>query len=151
MSVVKKQAKTAKLQFIEDDYKYRLRLLREIISGENQAEFAARVGVPFKRWNTYERGYPIPRETAWLLLEQFEGITVEWLWFGWTTHLSPQFQKRIKEVESGHREMEAATRSVEQAQAKLDAVATRFKKVPAPKRRKAPSDDDRPARGSRGS
>jgi hypothetical protein len=120
-------------EFIVRDYKYRLKLLREIISGENQPAFAKRLGIPWKRWNTYERGYPIPRETAFLLLQKFEGISVEWLWFGMTGNMSPGFLKKIEEVEQLHREREASTRSVERAQAKLAQVETRLRKAPVVK------------------
>jgi transcriptional regulator with XRE-family HTH domain len=89
-------------------YKNRLRLLREIISGENQVEFAERLGVPFKRWSNYERGYPVPRETAFLLIKKFPGMSVEWLWFGMPGNLSDYYKKRIDAAELLDKERLAA-------------------------------------------
>jgi transcriptional regulator with XRE-family HTH domain len=120
--------------FIVEDYKHRLALLREIISGENQADFAARVGIPFKRWNSYERGYPIPRETAFLLLQKFEGVSVEWLWFGMEGNLSKDFLRRIVEVEKLHRQRDEAARVIEQAQAALNEVDAKIRKASSEKK-----------------
>jgi transcriptional regulator with XRE-family HTH domain len=119
----------ARGEFDANDYKYRLRLLREALSGENQQEFAERVGVPFKRWNTYERGYPIPRETAFLLIKQFDGISVEWLWFGMAGNMSPVILKRIAAIEDLHREREASAQDLKRAQAKVREVEARIRKA----------------------
>lgn len=82
--------------FDVEAYRLRLKLFRELVSGENQAEFAKRLNIPFKRWNNYERGYPVPRETAFLILERFPGMSVEWIWFGYTGNLSKEYYDRIR-------------------------------------------------------
>lgn len=107
------------------DYQRRLRILREIVSGENQQEFAERLGIPFKRWNNYERGYPVPRETAFLLIDKFRGISVEWLWFGMTGNLSEAFAEKIRVLEAQDRERIAADKALERAKAKVKDVASK--------------------------
>jgi transcriptional regulator with XRE-family HTH domain len=117
-------------------YVRRLRLLREIVSGENQTEFAGRLGIPFKRWSNYERGYPVPRETAFILMKAFPGISVEWLWFGMTGNLSNSYAEKIKRAEQLEKEQRQAARALEKAQARVkDAVAKRKKAIyPAARR-----------------
>jgi transcriptional regulator with XRE-family HTH domain len=115
--------------FDTNAYKLRLRLLREIVSGENQADFAQRLGIPFKRWNNYERGYPVPRETAFLLMKRFPGLSVEWLWFGMTGNLSNFYQEKIKVAEGFEKERVAAERAASKAAAKLKEVTGKRKKA----------------------
>lgn len=110
-------------------YQRRLRLLREIISGENQQDFAARLGIPFKRWSNYERGYPVPRETAFLLMAKFPGISVEWVWFGLTGNLSQHYADKIKAAEAHERELLRAVRKAAEAEEKLREVKQKRKKV----------------------
>ena len=106
-------------------YQRRLKLLREIVSGENQQEFAERLGIPFKRWNNYERGYPVPRETAFLLMQRFPGISIEWLWFDMKGNLSPHYQARIEAAEKAEREHAKAVKALEKAQGKVKETATK--------------------------
>ena len=106
--------------FVPDEYRERLKLLREIISGENQQDFAERVGVPFKRWNNYERGYPVPRETAFILMEKFPGMSIEWIWFGMEGNLSNAFRERIRAVEKARKDVATAAKQVAKAQQNLD-------------------------------
>lgn len=101
-------------RFNLEDYKERLRLLREIYAGDNQQEFAERIGIPFKRWNNYERGYPVPRETAFILMEEL-GVSVEWLWYGMTGNLTKSFALKLEEAEKAKREYDAAIRKLAKA------------------------------------
>jgi hypothetical protein len=110
-------------------YQRRLKLLREIISGENQQDFAERLGIPFKRWNNYERGYPVPRETAFALLQRFPGISVEWLWFGWEGNLSPSYIEKIKVAEKAEKEHAKAVSALTRAQAKVKETAKQRKRA----------------------
>jgi hypothetical protein len=119
-------------------YQERLRLLREIIAGENQSDFAKRLGIPFKRWSNYERGYPVPRETAFLIVSAFPGMSVEWIWWGWDGNLSKEFKAKIATAEAHQEEIAAAQRAVDQAAEKLRLVAAKRKKAirsSAPRRR----------------
>jgi transcriptional regulator with XRE-family HTH domain len=115
--------------FDTEAYRNRLRLLREIVSGENQVDFAKRLGIPFKRWSNYERGYPVPRETAFLLMKKFPGLSVEWLWFGMTGNLSDFYIGKIKAAESFERERKAAEKAAGKAAEKLKEVTAKRKKA----------------------
>jgi transcriptional regulator with XRE-family HTH domain len=84
--------------FDVDDYRRRIRLLRKLF-GENQTEFAARVGIPYKRWHHYERGYPIPRETAFILHDKVPGISTDWIWFGREGNLDAGLRDRLRKLE----------------------------------------------------
>jgi transcriptional regulator with XRE-family HTH domain len=99
---VKQQIKHFDL-FDVEGYKKRLQLLRAMYD-ETQEAFARRLDIPFKRWNQYERGYPISRETSWLLRQKIANGLAEWIWFGDEDGLSDQFRKRLKAVERAERE-----------------------------------------------
>jgi DNA-binding XRE family transcriptional regulator len=114
-------------------YQERLRLLREIVSGENQMDFAKRLGVPFKRWSNYERGYPVPRETAFLLCQKFPGLSVEWIWWGWTGNLSKNYADRIALAEKAHLEVVARQAEYDKATLRLQAAKDRRKRVSRPR------------------
>ena len=113
--------------FVLEDYQRRLRILRQIISGENQQDFAERLGIDMKRWNNYERGYPVPREIAFLLMDKFPGISVEWIWFGMTGNLSQHYAKLIAEIDQADREHAKAERDLVRAQERVK-VAKKKKK-----------------------
>lgn len=113
--------------FVLEDYQRRLRILRRIISGENQQDFSDRLGIDMKRWNNYERGYPVPRETAFLLMDKFPGISVEWIWFGMTGNLSSHYVKLIAEAEAADREHAKALKVLERAQDKEKAARKKKK------------------------
>ena len=51
-------------EFDVDAYRRRLRILREITGGDDQTAFGRRLGIAFKRWSNFERGYPLSREVA---------------------------------------------------------------------------------------
>jgi hypothetical protein len=102
-----------------ESYKHRLRLLRVIVAAGSQQDIADALSIDMKRWNNYERGYPLPRETAFLIMEKFPGMSAQWLWFGWEGDLSPQFKKKIREAETNTREREQALLELEQAKKKL--------------------------------
>jgi transcriptional regulator with XRE-family HTH domain len=115
--------------FDVEAYRLRLRLLREIVSGENQVDFARRLGIPFKRWSNYERGYPVPRETAFLLMKKFPGLSVEWLWFGMTGNLSQFYQDKIRVAEGYEKERLAAEKAAAKATAKLKELTSKRKRA----------------------
>jgi transcriptional regulator with XRE-family HTH domain len=85
-------------RFDKEAYVARLRMLRKLY-GENQVEFARRLGIPFKRWNHYERGFPASRETAFLLWFQ-EGISSNWLWYGARGDMDEAILKRLLKLET---------------------------------------------------
>ncbi|WP_445215495.1 helix-turn-helix domain-containing protein [Bradyrhizobium sp. Pa8] len=92
------------LGFDTEAYVKRLRMLRQIVSGENQQDFAARLGVDAKRWNNYEQGYPVPRHVAMMIMKQFDGMSIEWLWFGKIGNLSTFYLEQIRAIEALERQ-----------------------------------------------
>ena len=109
--------------FDQDAYKRRLRIMREIISGENQTDFAKRLGMDFKRWSNYERGYPVPREVAFMLHEQFPGMSIEWLWFGTKHSLSNNYRDKIAIAEKMEAEYARNLAEMDKLRKKIDATA----------------------------
>jgi DNA-binding XRE family transcriptional regulator len=113
-------------------YKNRLRLLREIISGENQTMFAKTIGMDFKRWNNFERGYPLPMKVAFMLFEQYGekyGFSVDWIWWGKEGNLSPDFKKKLQVLEGLEREAETLRRAQEEMEAKQEAFEAKRRKA----------------------
>lgn len=117
-------------------YRRRLRILREIVSGDNQTDFSRRLGVDYKRWSNYERGYPVPREVAFLLHEKFPGMSIEWIWFGKYAGLSADYRERILLAEKLDIERERDLAELEKIRAKLNARDEARKKALHPKRSK---------------
>lgn len=106
-------------------YKHRLRLFREVIAVRSQQDIADALGIDLKRWNNYERGYPIPREIAFLIREKFPGMSVEWLWWGDMGNLSSKYtrrlalaEKRLAERDTAQAELEKALKRVKQLKPK---------------------------------
>jgi len=76
----------------------RLQLLRLVVSGENQAAFAARLGIEAKRWNNFERKSPLSKEVAFLIVKKFPDFTLDWLWHGKTRGMPSALQRELEEV-----------------------------------------------------
>lgn len=115
--------------FDVDAYRQRLRILREIVSGDNQSEFARRLGIDFKRWSNYERGYPVPREVAFLLHQKFPGMSIEWIWFGSTQSLSAHYRDRILLAEKLDIEQQQTIAEMDKIRKKLNASSEKRKKA----------------------
>ena len=64
---------------VDENYRMRVRLLRKLY-GMTQAEWATFTGIPYKKWNHYERGYPVSRESQVILRVKL-GISIDWLCF----------------------------------------------------------------------
>ncbi|MDA9539235.1 MULTISPECIES: helix-turn-helix domain-containing protein [Bradyrhizobium] len=100
MSTARRRISTEQLGFDTEAYLRRLRLLRHIVSGENQKEFARRLGISATRWNNLEQGYPMSRDMALLLMQRLPGMSVEWLWLGKTGNLSHHYATQVMRFES---------------------------------------------------
>ncbi len=66
----------------EHDLATRLKALRFMIARDNQTTFAAQMGIEVKRWNNFERGSPLSKEIAFLLVQKIPGLTLDWLFLG---------------------------------------------------------------------
>lgn len=92
--------------FDKDSHKKRLRAMREVLGQQvlgdypSQPDFAKLLNIPFKRWNEYERGYPLPTKTLFLIRAKFEirGL-IEWIMFGDDEGLPPPIAAAFKTVE----------------------------------------------------
>lgn len=115
--------------FDVEAYKKRLRIMREILSGDNQTDFAKRLGIDFKRWSNYERGYPVPREVAFLLRKEFPGMSIEWIWWGSYEALSPAYKEKILLAEKLDNERDQQMAEMEKIRQKLNASAEKRKKA----------------------
>jgi transcriptional regulator with XRE-family HTH domain len=108
-------------------YKRRLKLFRIAVASngnEYQIDFAKKLGIDFKRWNNYERGYPVPREVAFIIRNKF-GMSIEYLWFGDEGNLSDDWKERLEKAEETLREREEAETTFARAKAKLESVKQR--------------------------
>jgi transcriptional regulator with XRE-family HTH domain len=76
----------------------RIKLLRRM-HRMNQIEFARYIGVRYKRWNHYECGYPMTRETAIALRARIKGLSIDWLWWGDTTNMPRNLMTEIRRIE----------------------------------------------------
>lgn len=76
----------------------RLRLLRQVVAGGNQTAFAARLGIEVKRWNNFERGSPLSKEVAILIVQKFPDITLDWLFLGRSDGLTVKRQRELEQA-----------------------------------------------------
>ncbi|MCU1293062.1 MAG: family transcriptional regulator [Bryobacterales bacterium] len=76
----------------------RLRLLRTVVSGESQTAFSAWIDIEPKRWNNFERGMPLSKEVALLLVRKIPDITLDWLFLGNENGLSVRRQREFAEA-----------------------------------------------------
>ncbi|MBR0741199.1 hypothetical protein JQ581_30130 [Bradyrhizobium liaoningense] len=122
--MVRKLEGLEELDFDIEAYRKRLQLLRQIVSGENQQDFAARIGIDAKRWNNYEQGYPMPRHVGMMLMTKLDGMSIDWIWYGKTGNLSGKYLEAIRAAEA----LEIA-----QAKARLQLVHPQPQAKPAKK------------------
>jgi transcriptional regulator with XRE-family HTH domain len=80
--------------FNKHAYQRRLKMLRRIY-GMNQTEFARFVGIAYKKWNHYERGFPVSRESIFILHQKLRGFSADWLWFG----VEADFEQMLEQSE----------------------------------------------------
>ena len=88
--------------FDSEAYRNRIRVLRRLV-GMNQTQFADWLGIAYKKWNHYERGYPVSRETAFLLHRKIYWFSTDWLWHGDTKGLSAGTLEQIRAIEREER------------------------------------------------
>jgi hypothetical protein len=60
----------------------RLKLLRTAIARQNQTQFARRLGIGISRWSMMENGGQLSKQVAFLLVRNFPGLTLDWLFLG---------------------------------------------------------------------
>lgn len=72
---------------LDEAYRKRVRLLRKL-HGMTQVEWSEFTGIPYKRWHHYERGYPVSRESLFILRIAVKGFSADWLYWGDPSGLS---------------------------------------------------------------
>lgn len=79
----------------------RLRILRHHVSGSEQGaqmRFATHVGIEYRRWNNFERNFPLPRDMAVHLIKAIHGLTLDWIYLGREDGLSTKLQRELTEA-----------------------------------------------------
>lgn len=114
----------------ERAYRVRVRQLRQILlPGATQGEFEKRLGLRPRLWSNYERGYPLPRETAFILEREFGAeFSPEWLWWGRRGNLTKAFAQALESFATLAAEQAAidhARVELQRRQAALDAKRKR--------------------------
>lgn len=76
----------------------RLVNLRLAVAGESQTAFAQHVGIETKRWNNFERGLPLSKDAALILVRKIPGLTLDWLFLGVEAGLTLKLQRELAEA-----------------------------------------------------
>jgi hypothetical protein len=79
----------------------RMRILRYYVTGGkqgSQARFAVQVGIEPRRWNNFEREYPLPRDMAVRLVRIIPGLTTDWIWLGREDGLPGRLQRELADA-----------------------------------------------------
>jgi transcriptional regulator with XRE-family HTH domain len=119
-------AKNQKL--IDAKYTYRLRLLRAIYD-ETQQEFADRLGIKFKTWNEYERGYVLPTTTLLLIRKHIEPGIIEWLLTGDRKLITMNFDALLEKALQRVREQDKAKAKAQRLKQRVVADYIRKRKA----------------------
>jgi transcriptional regulator with XRE-family HTH domain len=100
-------------------YVFRLRVLRAIY-GETQAEFAERLGIKFKTWNEYERGYVLPTTTLLRIHNVFvDGGVIEWILTGNRSIVTSNFDKLLEQAIQKVKEQDRAKAKAQRAKQRV--------------------------------
>jgi hypothetical protein len=79
----------------------RMRILRYYATGGgqgSQARFAVQLGIEPRRWNNFERGYPLPRDMAVRLVRTIPGLTTDWIWLNREDGLPARLQRELADA-----------------------------------------------------
>ena len=73
----------------------RLRQLRQARGHLHANSFARYLNIPASRWNNLERGFPLSKEVALLLVRKVPGLSLDWLYLGKTDGLSVRLGRAL--------------------------------------------------------
>jgi hypothetical protein len=79
----------------------RMRILRYYATGGgqgSQSRFAVQLGIEPRRWNNFERGYPLPRDMAVRLVRTIPGLTTDWIWLAREDGLPARLQRELADA-----------------------------------------------------
>lgn len=77
----------------------RLSAIRKFVSGDNQAEFARKLGIMPSRWNNLERGWPLSMKVAFMLVNTVDGLTVSYITHGKTGDMPAKLARQLSGLE----------------------------------------------------
>lgn len=81
----------------------RMRQLREAIEGADKGSalrFSRRMDITDTRWNNVERGHPLSRDLAILLVQKIPGLSLDWIYFGKTDALTVSLAEKLGELDA---------------------------------------------------
>jgi len=82
-----------------DAIQRRLIVIRNHVAGDNQAEFARKLGIAPTRWNNMERGFPLTLKVTFLLIKAVEGLTTGYITHGYTERLPAALKRQLASLE----------------------------------------------------
>jgi hypothetical protein len=77
----------------------RMRLLRAALGHQTQTAMAVWLDVEIARWNNVERGYPVGRGLAEILVRKVPGLTFDWIYNGRPDGLPMRLFKSLEDAE----------------------------------------------------
>lgn len=78
----------------------RLILIRKMVTADNQAEFARRIGIALNRWTKLEQGSPLTLRQLFQIASRVSGVTVAYIAKGDTSRLSPFAARKLAALEA---------------------------------------------------
>ena len=81
-----------------EDASLRMQAVRYWRTQDNQVAFARLINVEPKRWNNVERGAPVSKDMAFLLVRKFAGLTTDWIFFGKEDGLPMRIQAELADA-----------------------------------------------------
>lgn len=82
-----------------DAIQRRLIVIRKYVAGDNQAEFARRLGIASTRWNNLERGFPLTLRVTFLLIKLVDGLTTGYITHGHTDRMPVALKRQLASLE----------------------------------------------------
>lgn len=79
----------------------RLVAIRTVVAGDNQAEFARRLGIKRPRWANFKRKYPLTLERAVHLTKMVPGLSIEYITEGVDYRLPEPLKRKLRVQEQG--------------------------------------------------
>lgn len=83
------------------DEAWRCKVVRFMVAGDNQTLFVAKIdnALTIKQWNNFERGLPLSKPAAITLAQKIQGLTTDWLWFGYWGGVPGRLREELEAAE----------------------------------------------------
>lgn len=83
---------------MENTMANRCKAVRIMAGYDQHLTFAQRLGIQPGRWGNFERGLPLSIEVARMLITEFHGLTLDWLFVGNEGGLTVEMQRRLRAI-----------------------------------------------------